>query len=191
MRLVLASTSRYRRRQLEGLGLDFWSEAPGVDEDREKNRVSNPETLSVLLAALKAEAVAARHPGAVVIGGDQLVALDGEILGKPGTPERAVDQLHRLSGRTHTLFTAVCVHSSSGVSTHLDRTRLSVRALDRAALERYVAHDEPLDCAGSYKFERGGAALFERVETEDPSAITGLPLIALVRLLTEAGLSVP
>lgn len=191
MRLVLASTSKYRRRQLEALGLDFWSEAPGVDEDAEKARVSNPETLSVLLATLKAEAVFARHPGAVVIGGDQLVSLDGEILGKPGTPERAVAQLEMLSGRTHTLFTAVCVLSPFGVATHLDRTRLTVRSLGRAALERYVSSDDPLDCAGSYKFEQGGAALFRRVETEDPSAITGLPLLALVRLLAEAGINVP
>lgn len=190
--LILASTSPYRRAQLEALGLEFEARAPGVDEDAAKRHGYPPEVLALKLAEAKAKAVAASAPPeAVVIGGDQLVAFEGAILGKPGSREAAVAQLERMAGRTHALLTAVAVVSGERVETHLDRTELTLRALPRAAFARYVERDNPIDCAGSYKFEAGGAALFSKVRAEDPSAITGLPVVGLVRLLERAGLTVP
>ncbi|HEX6986695.1 MAG TPA: nucleoside triphosphate pyrophosphatase [Planctomycetaceae bacterium] len=191
--LILASTSPYRRALLERLGVAFRCVPPGVDEDAMKRETADPVRLAERLAAAKADAVAARFPEAVVIGSDQLAAIDGEVLGKPGTPDRAVDQLERLAGRTHELVTAVCVlrRSDGARRAHVDRTRLSMRPLSREELARYVALDAPTDCAGAYKIESAGIALFERIETEDFTAITGLPLIATVRMLREFGIAVP
>lgn len=190
--LILASESRYRRQQLEQLGLRFEAEASGVDEAAFKSKIAEPRTLALALSRAKAETVARRrHPSAVVIGGDQLVDLDGEVLGKPGSAEAAIAQLMRMRGRTHVLWTAVCVGHGERFEAHVDRTELKLRDLDEASIRRYVALDEPYDCAGSYKIERGGIALFEGVQSTDPSAITGLPLIAVVTLLRRFGVAVP
>jgi septum formation protein len=164
-----------------------------VDEDAHKREPADPVALAERLAAAKAEAVAARFPHAVVIGSDQLAAIDGDILGKPGTPENAVAQLARLSGRTHELVTAVCVlrQADGARRTHTDRTRLTMRPLTRDELSRYVALDAPTDCAGSYKIESAGIALFDRVETDDFTAVTGLPLITLTRLLRDFSIAIP
>lgn len=189
--LVLASTSRYRRDLLARLGISFRCVAPDVDEDPAKNSISDPVRLAENLAAAKAEAVAARLPDAVVIGSDQLATIDGEILGKPGLPGAAVDQLTRLSGRTHELVTAVCMIGPDSRLMHTDVTRLRMRGLSRDALTRYVAIDDPTDCAGSYKIEGVGIALFDRIETEDFTAITGLPLIAVTRMLCDFGFAIP
>jgi septum formation protein len=191
--LILASTSPYRRTLLERLGLPFRCVAPGVDEAAFKQEITDPAALALRLAVTKAEAVATRFPDSVVIGSDQLAAIDGDILGKPGSPSAAVAQLERLAGRTHGLVTAVCVlrHSDGLCRTHTDRTRLTMRPLSHDELTRYVALDDPTDCAGSYKIESAGVALFERIETDDFTAITGLPLIALARLLRDFGISMP
>ena len=189
--LILASTSPYRRALLERLGIAFRCVAPGVDEDTAKAETSDPAALAERLACAKAEAVAARFPQSVVIGSDQVAAVDGDVLGKPGDRERSVDQLSRLAGRTHDLITAVCVLRGGERRTHLDRTRLAMRPLAREAIIRYVMLDDPTDCAGSYKIESAGIALFERIETADFTAITGLPLIALVAMLKEFGIDVP
>jgi septum formation protein len=174
--LILASTSPYRAAQLRRLGLDFTVESPGVDEDEAKGRGLPPRELAVQLAIAKARAVAARHPHAAAIGGDQAVALGDQILGKPGTAERAVEQLLTLADT---------------VQSRLSVARLTVLPLTRAAAERYVAADQPLNCAGSYKFEARGIALFERVETEDPSGIEGLPLLSLCEILRSFGWLLP
>ena len=192
-KLVLASTSPYRRALLERLGLKFVCEAPGVDEEAVKQRFRDPVALAQHLAREKAAAVAKRFPSAIVIGSDQLAMIDGEILGKPGTAENAIAQLERLSGRTHELVTSVCVtrHADGIQREHTNLTRLTMRSLDREALARYVALDSPTDCAGSYKIEAAGVSLFSRIETDDFTAITGLPLIALVETLTSFGIAVP
>lgn len=190
-RLLLASTSRYRRALLERLGLEFEQEAPGVDEDRVKAVVDDPRELAQRLARDKAAAVAERCPDAVVIGSDQVGALGDERLDQPGSAERAAAQLARLSGRTHELITAVCVRRGDAEWCHTDVARLTARSLSSAEIERYVALDDPLDCAGSYKLERAGIALFERVECADHSAITGLPLIWLVGQLRTLGFAIP
>ncbi|MBS0375092.1 MAG: septum formation protein Maf [Proteobacteria bacterium] len=187
--LILASTSRYRRELLGRLGLDFEVEAPGVDEAALPGEA--PAALAARLALAKAAAVAARHPGAVVIGSDQVAECAGRALGKPGTPAQAVRQLTDASGQVVIFHTAVAVaRPGAAPETHTDRTRVRFRTLPRAEIERYVERDAPLDCAGSFRSEGLGVALFEAIETVDPTALVGLPLIWLAGALGRAGLSV-
>jgi septum formation protein len=189
--LILASTSRYRRALLERLGLPFTQQAPDCDEDALKAAGLSPEALAVELAARKAGSIATGRPDSVVIGSDQLVALDDAVLGKPGSVEAAVAQLERMCGREHLLLTAVCVRQGGRCWQHCDQTTLRMRSLDQATLRRYVERDQPLDCAGAYKLEAGGIALFERIDSADHSAITGLPLIWLSGLLRQLGYQLP
>ncbi len=191
LRVILASTSPYRKAQLAQLGISFESLPPEVDEDAFKRQLTYPHDLALRLAEEKAKAIAKVDPDAVVIGGDQLVSFEGEILGKPRTAERAVAQLLRLAGRDHALITAVAVCHRETCLTHIDETRLWMRSLDRESLERYVAADQPLDCAGAYKIESRGISLFDRIETKDHTAITGLPLLTITKLLNRVGVPVP
>lgn len=186
---MLASTSPYRRRLLARLGVDFDVASPDVDEEREAPD-AGPDVVARALARAKALAVAARAgAGAVVVGSDQVCALGAERLGKPGSVERACEQLGRLAGRTHELITAVaCVHDG-GVEEFVDRTRLEMRALSADEIRSYVAVDQPLDCAGSYKLEAAGIGLFERIESADWTAIEGLPLLQLAGLLRRLGVA--
>jgi septum formation protein len=189
--LILASTSRYRAALLARLGLPFETVAPEVDERSLEEPGLEPRAAAERLARAKAAAVAARRPGAIVIGSDQVCAAGDQVLHKPGTRERAVEQLLALAGRTHELITAVAVQAPGRVLEHTDVSRLTMRPLERAALERYVDADQPLDCAGAYKLEERGVALFSRIECADASAITGLPLMALVEMLDSLGIVVP
>ena len=191
MDLILASTSPYRRAQLGLLRLPFRCVAPGVDEGAIEADPAEPAELARRLARAKAEAVASREPGAVVIGGDQVVAFEGRVLGKPGTAERAVEQLLAMAGREHQLISAVSVADRDGIEVATEVARLRVRALTRDEAERYVAADRPLDCAGSYKIESLGIALFDRIEASDHSAIVGLPLLAVCRMLRARGFALP
>lgn len=193
MRLVLASTSAYRRELLGRLGVAFETAAPDVDEGAWKGRGLAPREVARQLARAKAEAVArVVGDGATVIGSDQVCALGSETFGKPGTAARAGEQLARLAGRTHELLTAVCVVGPvHGAWEHTDVARLSMRALDAASIARYVAADRPLDCAGSYKLEARGIALFEKIECADHTAIVGLPLVALTLELVRRGWVLP
>jgi septum formation protein len=195
--IVLASTSRYRRELLARLGLPFRVRAPACDEEtlkaelRGRDAALAPEVLTARLARAKAESLRDAEPAATIIGSDQVAALGAEVLEKPGTAERAILQLEKLAGRTHVLVTAVAVVHAGSVLEHADVTRLTMRPLTREQIERYVAADAPLDCAGSYKLEQRGVTLFERIESADHSAITGLPLIALTSMLARAGYPVP
>jgi septum formation protein len=191
MDLILASTSPYRRKLLEQLGLPFRCVGPGVDEAEIQDRVANPRGLAEQLARAKAEAVLGRHPDAVVIGSDQLVAFDGRALGKPGTADRAVEQLLAMAGREHQLVTAVALADRHGVEVATNVARLWLRPLGREEAERYVAADCPLDCAGSYKIESLGISLFDRIEATDQSAIVGLPLLTVCRMLRARGFAIP
>ena len=192
MKLILASTSKYRRAQLERLGLPFQAIAPGVDEDEFKSLGFTPRELAERLAIVKTEAVARGEPDAVVIGGDQVPAIDGDFLDKPETRDRAIAQLERLAGRSHELITAIAVAQGGQVRhRHADITRLTMRALNREEIERYVDADQPWDCAGSYRIEARGIALFERIESQDHTAIQGLPMIALCSILRDCGLTSP
>jgi septum formation protein len=189
--LVLASTSSYRRDLLARLRLPFSCEKPGVDEDAAKRSLRDPAAVVAELARQKARAVAVRRPDAIVIGSDQGACLDGTMLDKPGTAANAIAQLTALAGRTHELRTAVAIVHAHGLVEWTDVTRLTMRALAREEIERYVAAEQPLDCAGSYKIEGLGIALFERIESEDQTAIQGLPLLRLSAELRRLGLSVP
>lgn len=189
--LILASTSPYRRAQLEKLQIPFQVMASDVDEDDFKKREHRPRELAVQLAIAKAEKIARDHPEAVVIGGDQLVSFDGEILGKPHTRDKAIEQLVRLAGQKHVLITAVAVCHRGVRQTHLDQTQMWMRHFNHDTAARYVDADQPLDCAGAYKIESLGIALFERIETQDHTAITGLPMLAITKLLNAVGITVP
>jgi septum formation protein len=190
-RLILASTSAYRRALLERLGVPFDCVAPGADEQRLPNEPA--EALALRLARLKAEVVAASHPGCIVIGSDQVALRGPEILGKPGTVERCTEQLLQSSGGEVAFLTAVHVVDGRGsrAESHLDRTQVRFRTLEPAEVARYIAVDAPLDCAGGFKAESLGIALFERIESADPTALTGLPLIWLCGALRRAGIPVP
>jgi septum formation protein len=191
MDLILASTSPYRRKLLEQLGLPFRCVAPGVDEAVIQSQIADPLALAERLARAKAAAVFAQNPDAVVIGSDQLVAFGGRVLGKPGTAARAVAQLLAMAGHEHRLITAVALADRDGVEIAMNIARLWLRPLGAEEAERYVAADRPLDCAGSYKIESLGIALFDRIETSDQTAIVGLPLMTVCRMLRARGFVLP
>lgn len=188
--VVLASTSRYRAAMLRRLLDHFEQAAPGTDEAAHPGEA--PATRAARLAEAKARAVAGQHPGAVVIGSDQVADLDGTVLDKPGSIGEAQRQLAASSGRDVVFHTAVCVIDAAGnASRHIDETRVTFRTLTADTIERYVAREQPLDCAGSFKCEGLGIALFERIANDDPTALVGLPLIATARMLRAAGLALP
>jgi septum formation protein len=190
-RLVLASTSRYRRELLDRLALEFAVEAPGVDEVELESE--SPAERALRLAIAKAQAVAERDPQAVVIGSDQVASVAEAIFDKPGDAARARAQLARLSGKTVLFQTAVAVVclDTAVRATHLDRTQVVFRALSAAEIERYVAREQPVDSAASFKSERLGISLLERIDTADPSALVGLPLIWVAARLRQLGYAVP
>ena len=190
-RVILASTSQYRRALLGRLQIPFERIAPDVDESQWQGKGQAPLALAEFLAHAKGESVAKLHPDAIVIGSDQVVEFDGEAINKPGSSAAAALQLEQLSGREHTLITAATVFQGKDVWRHTDVTRLVMRKLTRAEIERYVAMDQPVDCAGSYKIESLGIALFERIETADHTAITGLPLLFISSKLRSLGVRVP
>jgi septum formation protein len=189
--LVLASTSRYRRALLERLGVPFRCWAPRVDEGALKTGNLDPRSLAERLATAKAESLICVEPDATVIGGDQLVSFAGQVFGKPEGAECAIDQLAAMAGRSHDLITALAVRHEGRTILHTDVTTLHMRPLTRAEIARYVAADRPLDCAGAYKLEERGIALFERIDTADYTAITGLPLIAVTTILRSLGFAIP
>lgn len=188
-KLVLASSSPYRRELLERLGIAFEQASPDVDESRRDGE--SGEALAARLATLKAAALADRYPDAWILASDQVATVNGEILGKPGSPEAAVEQLGRCTGRPIEFHTAVCLRSREASHQHIDHTRVIFRPLSRAEIERYVERERPLDCAGSFKAEGLGIALFQAVESRDPTGLIGLPLIAVADMLRRAGFEIP
>ena len=191
--LILASTSVYRRAQLERLAVPFRCRAPLCDESAIQRTFADtePRLLAEKLALAKASSLSGEEPETTIIGCDQLVSFNGRIFGKPGTADRAIAQLVAMSGKTHELITALVVIRGDETYRHTDITYLSMRPLSRDAIERYVLLDRPMDCAGSYKLESRGIVLFDRIESDDQSAITGLPLLALVTILRKLGFAIP
>ena len=190
-RLILASTSRYRRELLVPLSLPFDVASPDVDET--PLPAESPRALANRLAVAKARDVAHGLPDdAWALGSDQVADLDGVPLGKPGGRDAAIGQLRTMSGRTVRFHTALCLaHADGRVFTDIDLTEVQFRLLDDAAIERYVDAEQPYDCAGSFKSEGLGITLFEAIDNRDPSALVGLPLIATCRLLRQAGFVLP
>jgi septum formation protein len=189
-RIVLASSSRYRRELLERLRLPFEVRAPDIDETAKAGE--SPRAAALRLARTKALAVKSQHTDAIVIGSDQVAELDGESIGKPLSHEAALAQLQRLQGRVAVFHTAVAVAGPLATDIQVDSiaTVVHFRSLSRAALEAYLRADQPYDCAGAAKIESLGIALVERIESEDPTALIGLPLIRLTAMLATAGVAV-
>jgi len=184
--LVLASTSAYRKALLARLGLGFVAVRPEVDETPEPGE--HPGVLAARLAAAKARCEAAR--GRLVIGSDQVASVDGMLLSKPGSHGAALAQLESCQGRTVVFHTAVavCETATDRLHTHVDLTRVTFAPRSQQELERYLELEPAFDCAGGFKVEGLGVALFERVESQDPTALVGLPLIWLAGTLRECGL---
>ena len=187
--LVLASTSPYRRRLLERLQLPFDCHAPGIDETPRSGETARQ--LAQRLALAKARAVSISSPGALVIGSDQAASVAGTLLSKPGTAARARQQLQQCSNRTVTFHTAVVLCRAGAV---LDQsctaTDVDFRNLGEMEIADYVARDQPLDCAGSFRWEGLGISLFRALRSDDPTALEGLPLIAVVNMLRAQGVPV-
>ena len=188
--LVLASTSRYRRVLLERLGLPFIAVAPGTDEASLADET--PAATAYRLAEAKARSVADAHPDAYIIGSDQVADCGGRPIGKPGTHERAVAQLGELSGQTVVFHTGLALldAASGQCQTALIDVRSTFRFLSAAEIEAYLRRERPYDCAGSVRSEALGIALFERIESDDPTALIGLPLIRLTSMLRAVGIDV-
>jgi septum formation protein len=193
--LILASTSTYRRDLLARLRLSFSCSAPDVDETQSAGE--RPAALAARLARAKASAVAIKHPDAWIIGSDQVAVRSDDsgeiILGKPGTEADCIEQLRASSGRRLLFLTAVAVARHNGRSLHefADTTRVVFRPLDEAAIARYVALERPFDCAGGFKSEGLGISLCESIDSADPSALVGLPLIHLSKVLRGVGFELP
>jgi septum formation protein len=191
--LILASSSAYRRELLSRLGLPFEAIAPDIDETPLPGET--PEATALRLAREKAAAIAAVHPGALVIGSDQVATLDGEQIGKPGDHARALAQLQKMRGRRVAFHTALCLWDGrlgaeqARQAPQLDhvQTFVTFRDLPDHELDAYLRIEQPYDCAGSAKNEGLGIALLERIDSTDPTALTGLPLIALTGMLRRAG----
>ena len=187
--LVLASTSPYRRELLARIAPTFRSIAPQTDETHQPGE--SPNDLVMRLAQAKAGAVGCDCPNAVIIGSDQVAALGSTLLGKPGSVENARAQLTACSGHEVTFYTGLCVLDTRGskpmTHTAMDITCVQFRTLDDGEIQHYVERERPLDCAGSFKCEGLGIALFKHIRSNDPTALVGLPLIALCQLLREAG----
>lgn len=192
-RLILGSSSKYRKELLSRLHLPFAVMVPAIDETPHAGE--SPETTALRLAQEKAAAVALQAPGALVIGSDQVATLDGEQIGKPGSHENALQQLQKMRGRRVIFHTALCLWDSRQPSqermVQLEnvQTFVSFRDLPDAELDTYLRIEQPYDCAGSAKNEGLGIAIIEKIESADPTALTGLPLIALTTMLRRAGVS--
>ncbi|MGH8152500.1 MAG: Maf family protein [Rhodanobacteraceae bacterium] len=190
-RIVLASTSRYRAQLLGRIVQHFEQASPGVDETARPGEA--PRARAARLADAKARAIAAKWRDALVIGSDQVAALGDTVLHKPGDAQTAHAQLRASSGKTIDFYTASCVIDTRNGHWQaiLDHTRVAFRNLTDTEIDRYIAHESPLDCAGSFRVEGAGIALFERIESADPTALIGVPLIALAKALRDAGLAIP
>lgn len=189
--ILLASSSPYRRDLLDRFLAEFEAVSPDVDESNTEGL--GPDELARHLARAKAEAVSASSRNALIIGADQLAVLDGQVLGKPGSHQKAVEQLLAASGKSVTFLTAVCMLDpvTRKRYEHTDETVVHFREFDRRLAEAYLRLDEPYDCAGSFKLEGAGFLLFESVKTDDPTALIGLPMIWISDRLLELGYLLP
>jgi len=187
-RLVLASTSPFRKEILAKLGLAFETAAPDIDESPIEKET--PEQLVVRLAEQKARAVSDNFPEHLIIGSDQVAVIDEKILGKPHTHERAVEQLSNASGKTVRFYTGLCLYNSKTNTTQSEAVPFDVvfRKLTSSQIENYLLAEKPYNCAGSFKSEALGITLFEKLQGDDPNTLIGLPLIRLVAMLEKEGL---
>ena len=189
--LLLASSSPFRRQLLDKLGLDFIHQSPDIDETRLAGE--SPVALVMRLAREKAAALAGSHPDTLIIGSDQVAVIGDRVLGKPGTREKAIEQLSAASGQRVTFLTGLCLLNTATGRTQVacDPFHVQFRTLRPAQIERYVDAEQPLNCAGSFKSEGLGIVLFKALEGRDPNTLVGLPLILLTEFLAAEGISLP
>jgi len=189
-KIILASSSPFRKELLQRLQLNFDTVSPEVDETAKNGEL--PEDLVTRLSQMKALAVAKNHPKALIIGSDQVAVLDGAVLGKPGNHEKATEQLLAASGKRVSFLTGLCLFDSRNDTLQISVVPFNVefRQLSPAMIEAYLQHEKPYQCAGSFKSEGLGITLFERLDGDDPTALIGLPLIQLTRMLEKAGVSI-
>ncbi len=189
--IVLASASEYRRGLLDRFLDDYQAVSPDIDESNPDDL--SPKKLARHLARTKGETILPTARDSLIIGADQLAVLDGKVLGKPGDHQKAVEQLVAASGHVVTFRTAVCILDPVGKNRyeHVDKTTVQFRDFDRRLAEAYLRHDEPYDCAGSFKIEGAGFVLFKSVKTDDPTALIGLPMIWVSDVLLELGYLLP
>lgn len=191
MQLILASQSPYRRKQLENFGLKFTAISPSVDEEKLKSQ--GPQDLVELtrfLSEQKARSLSVRFPRDVILGSDQLVDFEGRRLDKPGTLEKAELQLLEMSGKPHRLITSLAILKGEELHLFTDITVIRLKSLNREMVRAYCQVDRPFDCAGAYKIEKAGMSLIDEIQTQDPSAIQGLPLMSLMRGLEKFKITV-
>jgi len=190
-KLVLGSSSPFRRELLARLGIPFVTESPDINEDALPSET--PEDLVLRLAEEKARAAGQNHPDSLVIGSDQVACLDGRILGKPGNRANAIIQLQQSAGKRLTFYTGLCLFNTASNQEQIacESFHVHFRQLSNEQIERYVDREQPFNCAGSFKSEGLGIALFDRLEGDDPNALIGLPLIRLIDMLAEEGVEIP
>ena len=188
--IVLASSSPFRRELLSRLGIEFSSHSPDIDESARP--AETPEALVLRLAEGKAREVAKLNPEALIIGSDQVATIDGRMLGKPGSHERAVEQLMQASGRRVSFLTSLCLFNSAkgAIQLAVETYHVVFRELTQDEVEHYLRKEQPYNCAGSFKSEGLGICLFKRMEGDDPSSLIGLPLIRLVDMLRNEGIDI-
>ncbi|MCP5326314.1 MAG: septum formation inhibitor Maf [Oceanospirillaceae bacterium] len=189
-KLILGSSSVFRKALLEKLGLEFECDSPDIDETPLKNE--HPRDMVARLALAKAQAIAKRQPQALIIASDQCATLDNKIIGKPGEHAAAVQQLQDASGRSVTFYTSLCLYNSQNDEYELcvEPFHVHFRELNDSQIENYLQREQPYNCAGSFKSEGLGISLFERLEGDDPNTLIGLPLIKLIRMLGKQGIDV-
>ncbi len=187
--LILASSSPYRQQLLQRLGMPFVAIAPNLDESPQPGE--SPKNLTLRLAKAKAQAIASLHPKAWVIGSDQSADLNGHAIGKPGTHAAALAQLKQMQGQIVVFHTSLCLIGQGFCETTHVPTTVQFRNLPEQVLDQYLRLEQPYDCAGSAKSESMGIILLEKIESEDPTALIGLPLIALTSLFLQAGIPLP
>ncbi len=188
--LILASSSQFRKSQMQQLELDFKCISPDVDEDILKAKITDPVELSVALSREKANVVLRDNPSDIIIGSDQVLSLDGEIFNKPGNSENAISQLSKLSAKEHKLITSFAIISKNKEITDTVISTMKMRELTDEQIKKYVQKDQPLYSCGSYKLETLGIGLFESIQSSDHSSIIGLPLISVTSALKEFGIEV-
>lgn len=192
-KLILASSSKYRKELLSRLGLPFTTISPDIDETPLPDE--KPQETAARLAFLKAKAIGVRYPGSIVIGSDQVAECQGEQIGKPGSFEKAFDQLQKMRGKEVNFHTALCVWDGMAadpgktVQNEIVKTVVTFRDLPDEELKAYLKIEEPYDCAGSARNEALGIAILQKIESDDPTALTGLPLIALTGMLRKCGMT--
>lgn len=189
-KLILGSSSVFRKALLEKLGLEFECDSPDIDETPLKNE--HPRDMVARLALAKAQAIAKRQPQALIIASDQCATLDNKIIGKPGEHAAAVQQLQDASGRSVTFYTSLCLYNSQNDEYELcvEPFHVHFRELNDSQIENYLQREQPYNCAGSFKSEGLGISLFDRLEGDDPNTLIGLPLIKLIRMLGKQGIDV-